>query len=122
MVDIFLDVNKLVDLIKGDHKDNLESLRGCELMVSALSWHITYYLMRWKVPNKKLEQVFDSIKTVEMSNAIVKKAMNGPTNDFEDNIQLHSAIEGECDYFLTMDKKLLKMKRFGNMKICNKMD
>jgi len=44
--------------------------------------------------------------------------MTGPTDDFEDNVQLHSAVMGDCDYFLTMDKKLIKMKYFGKMRIC----
>lgn len=48
------------------------------------------------------------------------KALEGPTVDFEDNTQLHSAAEAECDYFLTNDEKLLKMKFFGKTRLTNK--
>lgn len=39
--------------------------------------------------------------------------LSGPTVDFEDNVQLHSAAEAECEIFLTEDKKLLKLGFFG---------
>ena len=44
-------------------------------------------------------------------------SLDGPTKDLEDNIQLHSAAKTEADFFLTNDKKLLKMKFFGKMRI-----
>lgn len=37
--------------------------------------------------------------------------------NLEDNIQLHSAAEAECDFFLTSDDKLLKIKFFGKTEI-----
>lgn len=117
MVNIFLDVNKLVSLIKGEESEDLD---GYNLVISALSWHIVSYLMKWKMPNERLKKIFDVLESVEFDNKIVKKAMNGPTDDFEDNVQLHSAVAGECDYFLTMDQKILKMKFFGKMKISDK--
>jgi hypothetical protein len=121
MVNIFLDVNKLVELINGGDTESYEGLRGNRLVVSLLSWHIVCYLMRWKIPNKILKQLFSVLTSVEMDKIIVKKAMVGPTDDFEDNVQLHSAVVGDCDYFLTMDKKLLKMKYFGKMRISDRM-
>jgi predicted nucleic acid-binding protein len=122
MANIFLDVNKLIYYINGGDLDVFIGLRGNELVVSGLSWHIIYYLMKYKVPANNVFGLFSEITTVEMSNFIIKKAMLGPTDDFEDNVQLHSAVEGECDRFLTFDKKLLKMKFFGKMKICDKLD
>lgn len=41
----------------------------------------------------------------------------GPTEDFEDNIQLNSAVVDDCDFFLTDDKKLLKFKVYKKVKI-----
>ncbi|MBI2465542.1 hypothetical protein HYV64_05355 [Candidatus Shapirobacteria bacterium] len=117
MANIFLDVNKLISIIDGGGE---EGLRRYELVVASLSWHIVSYLKKWKIPNKRLEKLFEVLVSVEMSNEIVKKAMIGPTNDFEDNVQLHSAMLGECDYFLTLDRELLKMKHFGKMQICDK--
>lgn len=122
MANIFLDVNVLIDFICNGGDERLESLRDYQLSTSTLSWHIVCYLMKWKIPNDKLSKIFNVLMSVEMSNSIVKRSMHGPTDDFEDNVQLHSASEAECDYFLTLDKKLLKMKYFGKMKISNKID
>lgn len=54
---------------------------------------------------------------IDLDKDILDKALESPTKDLEDNIQLHSAAEAECDYFLTEDKGLLKMKFFGKTKI-----
>lgn len=122
MANIFLDVNVLIDFICNGGDETLESMRDYQLCISTLSWHIVCYIMKWKIPNDKLSKIFNALMSVEMSNPIVKRSMHGPTDDFEDNVQLHSASEAECDYFLTLDKKLLKMKYFGKMKISNKID
>ena len=57
------------------------------------------------------------IITSYLTDKILDLALEGPVDDLEDNIQLHSASEAECDVFLTNDKKLLKMKFFGKMRI-----
>ena len=120
MVNIFLDVNVLVNYIRGNSPDLLREISKNKLVVSSLTWHILYYLLRSKVPNINLNSIYDVVNSVELSNKIVEMAMAGPTNDFEDNVQLYSAIEEDCDYFLTLDTKLLKMKYFGKVKICDK--
>ena len=121
MASIFLDVNELVSLIKNERSDIWGELQRQRLVVSVLSWHIVCYLLKWKIPHGKLSDLYDSLVSVEMKRSIVKRAMEGPTDDFEDNVQLHLAVEAECDYFLTLDKKLLKMKYFGKMVICDKL-
>gem|GEM_PF-2186769 len=106
-------------IIGGEH-DLAKVLSVNDLKVSVLTWHIVSYLKKWKMPSLKLKRLHDVITSIEMDNVIVNKAMAGPTDDFEDNVQLHSAVIGDCDYFLTIDKKLLKMKFFGKMRICDK--
>ena len=56
-------------------------------------------------------------ETVKLNWNILEKALGGPTPDLEDNIQLHSCAEADCDYFLTNDKNILKMKFFGKARI-----
>lgn len=51
------------------------------------------------------------------TNIYIDAVHRDPTSDLEDNIQLHSAAEADCDYFLTSDKKLLAMIYFGKTKI-----
>jgi len=120
MARIYFDTNILVDLV-GEGKYGFETMvKGSEVVISVLSMHIMAYILKAKIPNKRLKVLAETMETVDFSRAIMTKALEGPTGDFEDNIQLHSAVSGDCDYFLTLDKKLLKMKYFGKMKISDK--
>ena len=121
MENIFVDVNVLMDIL-GDRKFGFEEILDKKtITVSALSFHILMYIMKLKVPNSKLNKYRKSCLIVALNKKVIKDAMIGPSVDFEDNVQLHSAVVGNCDYFLTLDKKLLKMKYFGKMKIGDKL-
>ena len=54
---------------------------------------------------------------ISFNKIIVYKSLEGPTDDFEDNVQLHSAAEADCNVFLTSDKKIKELKFFGKVKI-----
>lgn len=54
---------------------------------------------------------------IDFSEDILDKALDGPSADLEDNIQLHSAAEAEADLFLTNDEGLLNLKFFGKTEI-----
>jgi hypothetical protein len=41
----------------------------------------------------------DKFQLVDISEDIVIRALQGPTPDFEDNVQLHSAANAECNLF-----------------------
>lgn len=58
--------------------------------------------------------------TNDLSSNILDKALEGTTEDLDDNIQLHSASEAECELFLREDKKLLNLKFFGKVRIATK--
>lgn len=116
MVRVFLDTNVYIDAAKRD-KNVLESLRNELLFISTLSTHIIFYSLKLKVPDRDIDAVQQQFGTVSFSEDILIKALTGPTPDLEDNIQLHSAAEAECDYFLTSDKKLLAMTYFGKTKM-----
>lgn len=119
MANIYLDVNVLVDIL-GERKHDFSAMIGNnETTISVLSVHILSYILRRKAPDELLEKIVERFRMVDLDNTLVKKALQGPTSDFEDNVQLHSAVEAECDHFLTLDKKLLKMKFFGKMRICS---
>jgi len=61
------------------------------------------------------------LQLVPFDVVITRLAISGPTDDFEDNVQLHSAAQSDCDYFVTHDSKLLQMKFFGKVKIVEKL-
>lgn len=118
MAKIFLDTNIFIDAIhRKPEYEVLDSLEGHFLLISPLSVHIYCYSFRVKILEIQLHGQLSKFNLVDLDSDIVKKAAYGPTDDLEDNIQLHSAAESDCDYFLTGDKKLQKMKFFGKVRI-----
>lgn len=116
MARVFLDANLYIDVIKRA-KEKWELLRGELLFISPISSHILFYIEKLKVPDSQVLKMQDQFGIVPLTKQIVDKALQGPTKDLEDNIQLHSAAEADCDFFLTSDEKLLKLKFFGKTQI-----
>lgn len=117
MAKIFLDTNIYIDIFRKRTSRDLEVLQGHDLFVSPLSIHVLAYIYKYKIPDRELNANSELFNIVSFDAKIVENALIGPTNDFEDNVQLLSAAEAECDIFLTQDKKLLLMKFFGKVKI-----
>lgn len=117
MEKIFLDANYLIDLVERRSEFIDADLDSHELYVSPLSLHILFYLYKYKMPPGSLMHALNTLSIIDFDNDIAEKAMLGPTPDFEDNVQLHSAIAADCALFLTNDKVLIKMGYFGNTKI-----
>lgn len=116
MARVFLDTNIYIDATKRKRKV-IDPLRSELLFISALSTHILFYSYHLVVPDRSIDEVQNQLGVVAFTEEILVKALIGPTKDLEDNIQLHSAAEAECDHFLTSDKKLLAMKFFGKARI-----
>ena len=117
MAKIFLDANILIDLIEMRGRITPAELDKHDVFISPLSVHILMYITKHKVPYEYLSQTITSFIQTQFDEHIVHLALTGPTIDFEDNVQLHSAAEAACDVFLTEDKKLLDMKFFGKMAV-----
>lgn len=118
MARVFLDTNYFIDAIhRKPEKEILDSLEDQALYISALSFHIYCYIYKIKIPDSYVSAQRDKFQVIDFSEDLLDKALNGPTKDFEDNVQLHSAANGECDFFLTGDKELLNMKFFGKAQI-----
>lgn len=81
--------------------------------------HIYCYIFKFNIKDIAIIAQIDKFQLVDFSDDVVLRAIQGPTSDFEDNVQLHSAANAECDAFLTEGKKLLEMKFFGKVKITN---
>lgn len=120
MARVFLDTNLYIDVIKRA-KEKWESLRGNLLFISPLSTHILFYTYKLKVPDQEVDKLQEQFGIVPLTQEIIDKALYGPTADLEDNVQLHSAADAECDIFLTNDAKLLAMKFFGKTQIAAEM-
>lgn len=116
MANIYLDTNILIDLYERNQDRNKE-LVNHTLYVSPLSCHILSYTTKIKIPDSALNKLISNMTSVSLNKEILSRSLEGPTNDLEDNLQLHSAVTSHSDYFLTRDKRLLNMKYFGKLEI-----
>src|SRR3989344_7217409 len=112
MARIFLDTNIYIDIIKKRTDRELEDFQGHDLFISPLSIHILTYVFKSKIPDPELDVNLELFNVVPFDAGIAENALIGPTNDFEDNVQLHSAAESDCNIFLTNDKKIKDLKFF----------
>ena len=117
MARVFLDANFFIDLVEQRKPVNVSQFEEQGLFISPLSIHILVYVYRYSLPNKDLANLADYFNLVPFDQDITYKALTGPTVDFEDNIQLHSASSAECDLFLTRDQSLLRLGFFGKTQI-----
>ncbi len=122
MAKIFVDANIFIDLAEKRSQIIIQSLDKHQLFLSTLSVHILMYVTRKKIPYPALLEVINRFLIVDFDSDILDKALEGPTPDFEDNVQLHSAVEEECTYFLTSDQRLLKMGIFGKTRIVSSLN
>ncbi len=116
MAKVFLDTNKVLDIALRRTQAK-EELGDHQVFISPLSIHILCYAGKIKIPDKTVSRFKNEYYIVDLTDGILEKALGGPTSDLEDNIQLHSCAEEDCDYFLTNDKNILKMKFFGKARI-----
>lgn len=117
---VFLDTNYFIDAIhRKPEKKILESLVNYAIYISPISVPIYCYLFKIEVPNNILSDQIKKFRIINLDSDLLRKGLDGPTSDLEDNIQLHSVAEAECDYFLTNDEKLLNMKFFGKTRIAD---
>lgn len=117
MAKVFLDANIIIDILEERKEIPIFKIDNLEVYISSLSIHIFFYVERKSIPYVLIHEFLQNTKLVDFTEDIVQKALLGPGDDFEDNVQLHSAVEAECDIFLTSDKKLLAMKFFGKTQI-----
>ncbi len=118
MAKVFLDVNIFIDAVhRKPEKEILSQLEHHISCISTLTVHIYCYMFKIKIPNQAIDDQIKLFQLEPLSDSLLEKALLGPTPDLEDNIQLHSAVEADCDFFLTNDKKLLSLKFFGKVKV-----
>jgi predicted nucleic acid-binding protein len=119
MAKIFLDTNTFIDIVEKRDAKLLSQISSNPLFLSAYSIPVWFYVYKHSVPNPKFEELFNAFNIVDTTRDIISRSLIGPTEDLEDNIQLHSASDLGCDFFLTKDKVLLKLGYFGKVRICD---
>lgn len=122
MANIFFDTNTFINVVyRKPQQKILDYLKDHVGYISPLSVSNYCYIGRIKLPNDTLKEQIGIFSSVALTEKIIQQALEGPTDDIEDNVQLHSAAEAACDYFFTEDKKLLTMRFFGKMKIVSQL-
>lgn len=121
MAKIFLDTNYFIDFAERNKTNLLIKLEGNRLYISIFSVLVLAYVYKYKIPNNKIKILINKISPLPLNKSILETAIDGPTDDLEDNIQLLSAAKSDCDVFLTNDKNILKMKFFGKTKIASEL-
>lgn len=114
MKKLFLDTNILIDIMTGRDaktislKEILPYMHHSQIYLSSLSIHIAFYSLKIKPESpihKKILDISKLINIVPLSKDIIDDALNNFTVDFEDTLQYYSALDQNCDYILTRDKK-----------------
>src|SRR5258706_10881418 len=99
MAKIFIDTNILIDLVEKRKKITPDQLTNDTVFISPLSIHILMYVLKKKVPFPRITAIIEPFLLIDFNEKISQEALIGPTNDFEDNVQLHSAAEEGCNIF-----------------------
>lgn len=114
MKKIFLDANILIDLIEGRQLEDSganqlkRKFPNSKIFVSALSIHIVFHILHIKSgskTHKKILKFFDFVEILPLTNQTVLHASMTKYSDYEDTLQYLMALNANCNYILTRDKK-----------------
>lgn len=114
MKKVYLDANILIDILLDRDLEHISInkitpfLKQSQVYISTLSVHITYYILKIK-PNTSVHRrtmaLINRINLVPLSKEIINQSLNNFSIDFEDTLQYYSALDQNCDYILTRNKK-----------------
>ena len=114
MKKVYLDTNILIDILLDRDLEYISInkiapfLKQSHVYMSTLSVHITYYILKIK-PNTSMHKrsmaLINRINLVPLSQEIINQSLNNFSIDFEDTLQYYSALDQNCDYILTRDKR-----------------
>lgn len=110
---IFVDTNLLLDVLARREPFYTAAARvwtmaetgACEALVSAISFNNIFYIVRkargTATARRALVLLRDVFASVAPDQRILNQAIDSDIPDFEDAIQLYSAIHARADYLLT---------------------
>ncbi len=110
---VFLDTNCIIDLIQQrdpnvDYVEKVLKYRTYPVpSISAPTVTNAYYITKYK--NQQLYQIFiNKFSIIPLDENLINQAFGLNMKDFEDAIQLVSALKANCNYFITWNKKDFK--------------
>jgi len=110
---IFVDTNLLLDVLAKREPFYIAAARvwtlaetgACEALVSAISFNNVFYIVRKArdatAARRALVLLRDVFASVAPDQRILNQAIDSEIPDFEDAIQLYSALHARADYLLT---------------------
>ena len=115
MKNVFLDTNVVLDMMiqdRDDHENALKMIRLCNAQKMNLqcAWHtlsILDFIGKKKIPetNRAISQLIASVSIPQTGTKEAKQALKYDNEDFEDAMQIVSALKGGADCILTNDRK-----------------
>ncbi len=114
MKKIFLDTNILADLVgeRTQYDSGVEQLIDAEyfpiICISALSVPVVLYVFKIKMDSEeflRFSEIISTMNILPLTSKIIIDATKHISPDYEDSLQYLTAIENNCDYILTRDKK-----------------
>lgn len=110
---IFLDANIFVDVLtaRKGYEASIRVMEGIKSgkasgCLSALTVPLLWYLMRETPASvKEIRTIVKDFKIIPLSSQILDSSFNTKMDDFEDAIQLNSAIKGGSEFLITRNKK-----------------
>lgn len=120
MINAFVDCDIIIDLLTRREPHFFESARFFQqyekgkisLYSSPLAIANVHYIVRKSLGNEKtkvvIKKLLKIISITDLSEKILKLALNSDFKDFEDAIQSFSAIPAKCSYIVTRNIKDFK--------------
>lgn len=107
---VFLDTNCIIDLIEQriPNVEYVEKILKYKIYpvpsIAAPTVTNAYYITKYK--NQQLYQIFiNKFSIIALDEKLINQAFSLNMRDFEDAIQLASALKSNCNYFITWNKK-----------------
>jgi len=111
---IFLDTSILLDVVlhRDQFADSARVWNDCETgkalgLISAISLNIIHYIARKAISSgdalESIRHMLNIFTVVPLDASILRMAVDFPHKDFEDAIQIFSALQAKADCFITRD-------------------
>jgi predicted nucleic acid-binding protein len=117
MIRVLLDTNIIIDFLNDRQPFSLHAAdifrqgrkKSIELFTSSHSFATTHYIMKKLLPEKELRSALTKlnqhIQILPVTEKEIQHALSTNHQDFEDSIQIFTALNGNIDYIVTRNIK-----------------
>jgi predicted nucleic acid-binding protein len=114
---VFLDTNFFMRVLEGKFVQEAKRLENKNRFASVLTIHITAYVHKLNMPHSQLKQMLDYYTVLPITAKTGIISLEEPTKDYGDNLQLNTALGHSMTLFVTLDKELLRLKKYQGLNI-----